>query len=71
MAKKKHTFEDKMNRLDEIVENLEAGDAPLEELIKNYEEGMKLAGELRDFLNKAEMKVIELSKNNATDEKTE
>ena len=40
MAEKK--FEDAMRRLEEIVQNLESGDLPLEESLKNFEKGMKL-----------------------------
>ena len=35
-------FEQAMKRLEEIVEQMESGDLPLEELIVRYEEGMKL-----------------------------
>ena len=63
MAKKK-TFEEQFSRLEEIVDVLDAGDTPLEEMIKEYEEGMKLAKNLRDFLNKAEQKIIDVSEKN-------
>jgi exodeoxyribonuclease VII small subunit len=55
------TFEEQFKRLEEIVELLDSGDAPLEELLKIFEEGMQLAKSLREFLNKAEQKVIEIS----------
>ena len=63
MAKKK-TFEEQFSRLEEIVDVLDAGDTALEEMIKEYEEGMKLAKNLRDFLNKAEQKIIDVSEKN-------
>ena len=34
-------FEQAMKRLEEIVEKMESGDLPLEDLIVRYEEGMK------------------------------
>ena len=61
--KQKNTlsFEEQFKRLEEIVELLDSGDAPLEELLQIFEEGMQLAKSLREFLNKAEQKVIEIS----------
>ncbi|MGA2297042.1 MAG: exodeoxyribonuclease VII small subunit [FCB group bacterium] len=55
------SFEEQFKRLEEIVELLDSGDAPLEELLKIFEEGMQLAKSLREFLSKAEQKVIEIS----------
>ena len=40
MAKAK-TFEDAMQRLEEIVDRLNDGDIPLEETVKLYKEGME------------------------------
>ncbi len=42
MPKKEITFEQALNRLEEITESLENGDFSLEESIKLYEEGVKL-----------------------------
>ena len=42
MAEKKKTFEQAMIRLEEIVTQLEKGEAPLEESLKLFEEGMTL-----------------------------
>lgn len=39
----KETFENKLDRLKEIVEKLERGDLPLEEGVALYKEGLKLA----------------------------
>lgn len=49
MARKKLTFENAMETLEEIVNQLEAGDIPLNELI----EGMKLSAFCLDELNRA------------------
>jgi exodeoxyribonuclease VII small subunit len=69
MAKKtEKTFEEKLRRLEIIVELLDKGEEPLDELIKLYEEGMQLATNCREFLEKAELKVIEISKSNKTGE---
>ena len=36
-------FEDGLKRLEKIVDELEAGDIPLEEALEKYEEGIKLS----------------------------
>ena len=60
--KKKAGFEESMLRLEEIVRLLEKGDAPLEDSIKLFEEGTKLAKRCDDLLNEAEKKIVVLSK---------
>ena len=42
MAKKTSSFESSMDRLTEIVEQLENGEFPLDESLKLFEEGVKL-----------------------------
>ena len=42
MAKKELSFEEAMQKLEEIVNSLESGDFALEESLKLYEEGVKL-----------------------------
>jgi exodeoxyribonuclease VII small subunit len=41
MAKK--TFEQSLDRLEKIVQELESGDLPLEKAIKKFEEGVQLS----------------------------
>ena len=60
MSKKSVTFEESMRRLDEIVKALEAGDVPLEESMKLFEEGTKLAAKCSALLDTAELKVSKL-----------
>lgn len=60
MSRKSGSFEESMNRLDEIVKALEAGDVPLEESIKLFEEGTKLAAKCGTLLDEAELKVTKL-----------
>lgn len=55
MAEKK--FEKAMERLEEIVQNLEGGDLPLEDALKAFEEGMRLAKFCSLKLEEAEKKV--------------
>lgn len=63
MSRKSVTFEESMTRLDEIVKALEAGDVPLEESMKLFEEGTKLSASLGKLLDKAEQKVTVMQEN--------
>ena len=58
----KHTFEQSLRRLEEIVEKLEQGDVPLEDSIKMYEEGLALSKECVEKLTQAELTLKRLSK---------
>ncbi len=60
--KKESTFEEDLKRLEEIVGLLDESEAPLDEMIKLYEEGMTLTKKLRQFLDNAELKVQEIGK---------
>ena len=55
-------FEDKMNRLNEIVDLLEKGEVSLDESIKLYEEGLKLSKALKEELKTFEDKLNEINK---------
>ena len=56
MAAKKLTFEQSMSRLEEIVDLLEKGDAPLEQAMALFEEGAKLLRECTAKLDQAAQK---------------
>lgn len=60
--KKENSFEDSLNRLQQISESLESGEVGLEESIKLYEEGIDLAKLCYSTLKNAELKVTELKK---------
>jgi exodeoxyribonuclease VII small subunit len=60
--KKSIDFENKIKRIEEIMEILDSGELPLEELMKLYEDGMKLTSECKEFLSGAELKIIDISK---------
>ncbi len=52
------TFEEKLTKLTEIVEKLEAGnELPLENSLKLFEEGVTLVSSCREMLEKAEQRV--------------
>jgi len=55
MAEKK--FETALARLEEIVQELEKGDLPLEQSLKFFEEGIKLSRICNKRLEEAERKV--------------
>ena len=58
-------FEGAMNRLEEIVEQMESGKMMLEELILRYEEGMKLVKICQERLTSAEQKIEIIARNSA------
>lgn len=55
--KDKMSFEDKLARLEEIVNKIESGSCSLEESLKLYEEGNKLIKELNSQLDGAKEKM--------------
>jgi exodeoxyribonuclease VII small subunit len=57
-------FEECLERLEKIVDQLERGDIPLEQALALFEEGMKLSNSCRSELETAEGKVEILLKQN-------
>lgn len=57
----KMTYEQAMARLEEIVTKLDDGSLPLDESIKLFEESTKLASFCNTSLEKAKLKITELS----------
>ncbi|HWX53690.1 MAG TPA: exodeoxyribonuclease VII small subunit [Verrucomicrobiae bacterium] len=57
-------FEDGLQRLEQIVDDLEKGNVPLEKALKLFEEGVKLSSACRKELEEAEGKVEILLKQN-------
>ena len=53
----KITFEQSMKRLEQIVQELESGDLPLEEAMKKFEEGIKLSSLCSEKLDETEKKI--------------
>ena len=54
---KKVDFEKSLEKLEEIVESLEAGDLTLEQSLKRFEEGLALGKQCREILDKAEARI--------------
>ena len=64
MAKEKEmSFEETMQKLQEIVQELEKGTLNLEDSVNKFEEGMKLSKKCNDFLESAEKKITILINN--------
>ena len=67
---KKENFETKMESLEKIVTELEKGELNLDESVKKFEEGMKIAKQCNNILENAEKKItILLEKNGDFEEK--
>src|SRR5213082_3477868 len=58
-------FEKAMDRLEAIVEQMETGKLPLEDLIVRYEEGMNLVKVCQERLTSAEQKIEIIARNSA------
>jgi exodeoxyribonuclease VII small subunit len=57
------SFEEAMERLEKIVEEMESSKLPLEELLVRYEEGIRLVGVCSQRLASAENRIETLSRN--------
>ncbi len=55
-------FEEALLRLEQIVDQLEAGNLPLEESLKVFEEGVGLARHCARYLDEAEKRIELLTK---------
>jgi exodeoxyribonuclease VII small subunit len=55
------SFEQAFEQLEAAVEALQDGQMPLERALNYYEEGMKLAQHCNELLEKAELRVQQLS----------
>lgn len=57
------SFENALEKLEKIVDQLESGDFSLDDSLKKYEEGVKLARYCQQKLDKAKAKIETLTKN--------
>lgn len=62
MSAKKQTFEEQIGRLEQIVSQLERGDAQLADSLALFEEGTKLITACGKLLDQAEQQVVKLMK---------
>lgn len=61
-TKKAPSFETGLEMLESIAQRMESTDQPLEELMKLYEEGLKLAQDLEERLQSARGRMLEIRK---------
>lgn len=57
MNQKNKTFEENMERLEQIVRAMDRGDVPLEESLKLFQEGTQLVESCGKLLDEAELQV--------------
>ena len=57
MSKQSRTFEESMNRLEQIVRAMERGDVPLEESLKLFQEGTQLVQSCTKLLDDAQLQI--------------
>jgi exodeoxyribonuclease VII small subunit len=62
MSVKKINFESAMSKLEKIVVELESDGLSLEDALKTYEEGVKLARYCANYLDTVEKKIEKLTK---------
>ncbi len=67
--KNEKSFEGELKKLEAIVSKLENGSESLEDSLKLFEQGTKIANYCHEVLQTAEQKIIDLSKNKIYEEK--
>ena len=60
-TQKPMSFEEQLGALEALAGRMEEGEMPLEEALKAYDEGMKLAKNLIGQLDRAEKRILEIS----------
>ena len=71
MPKKEKTFEEALDRLQEIVSVLEDNEKPLDETVRLFEEGLQLVQLCDERLKKFETQIEELSEKHADESKAD
>jgi len=57
VSQKNRSFEENMQRLEQIVRKMEQGDVPLEESLKLFQEGTDLVRKCSELLDNAQLQV--------------
>ena len=68
---KKESYEDMVKGLQDVLNNMENNELPLEELMKEYENGVKIVNKLYKTLNSLEGKLITIKENMEVELKNE
>ena len=55
------SFEQALSNLEEIIRQMESGEAPLESLVTHYQTGVKMLKLCRERIDSAEMKIKEVN----------
>lgn len=63
----KLTFEESMEKLEKLAQDLEKDDLSLDESVKKFEEGMQLSKNCKEILEDAEKKITILINGNEED----
>ena len=58
------SFEEKMKKLEDIIQKLDSDEVQLEESLSLYKEGIKLSKECDEILKNAQLEIEELEGNN-------
>ena len=66
-TKKSADFEQQLTELETLVEHMENGDISLEDSLKSFEKGIKLARSCQQPLQQAELKVKQLLSEDASE----
>ncbi len=61
MASGGMSFEEKLNALEKLADEMTTGEMPLDRALDAYEKGMALAKDLNAQLNEAEKRILEVS----------
>jgi exodeoxyribonuclease VII small subunit len=61
-AVKEPPFEEALEKLESIVEQMEGGELPLESMLTRFEEGVRLVKSCQTRLEEAELKINQLEK---------
>ncbi len=59
-TKKKASYEEKLRQVEQMITAMEAGGLPLEETLRQYEEGMRLLSEMEQELAEATQRLTVL-----------
>lgn len=64
--KEKISFEEALQKLEKIVNQLESGDVPLEDALSQFQEGMELSKYCQETLNNAERTLAKMIGNDGS-----
>ena len=60
-SRSKPGFDEGIEQLEAILDEIESGEAPLEQCLKRYEQGVKLAKHCQSILDQAQRRIAELA----------